>query len=82
MVDNDVQEFSTEAVQQCLGWLHGGRGVCAAVIGLVRAVLRFDGLRRRRVKDWLKDVESYDRKDSAVHVWVDGPALYSSRHIC
>ena len=70
MVDSDVQEYSSEAVQQCSGWLRGGRGVCAAISGLVRAMLRFDVLRRRWMKDWMKDFESSDRKDSAV--WVDG----------
>ena len=44
--------------------------MCAAISGLVRAMLRFDVLRRRWMKDWMKDFESSDRKDSAV--WVDG----------
>ena len=40
----------------------------AAVSRLVRAMLRFDVLRRRWVKDWMKDGESTDRKDSAVRM--------------
>ena len=63
-------------MQQCLGWLRGGRGVPAAVSRLVRKMLRFDVLRRRRMKNWMKDSESTDRADSAV--WVDGPTLYNS----
>ena len=38
VVDSGVQEPSSEAVQQCSGWLRGGRGVRAAMSGLVRAV--------------------------------------------
>ena len=74
VVDSSVQESSSEAMRQCSGWLRGGRGVRAAVSGLVRAVLRFDGLRRVKVerfgKDVKKDVESSTERFSAV--WVDG----------
>ena len=42
MIDSGVREFSSEAVQQCLGWLRGGSPVRAAISRLVRAMLRFD----------------------------------------
>ena len=66
VIDSGVREFSSEAVQQCLVWLRGGSPLRAAISRLVRAMLRFDVLRRRRMKDWMTDSESTDRKDSAV----------------